>query len=484
MCWYSGAVRAKVQQRIGALKADLGAMRTKQREAAAKSAAHEAALAQLKEANLRLENELVSARSETVEVKMQLVEVSESCQVTNSELLESEARLKELSAEHTRLGDEKVELQQKVGTFAVEEASLKDEGARLDGLHTQHQEALAKAAAQLEQAKEEHEQLRVQLAELERERATHASAVEDSSKTLEAKSEELARLEEELARRNDTDSFAKTEEGKELSRQQQEAAESMESMRAELLEARKERKASGAQLEEATARARVHTDKCSELTTERNSLKRKAQGLSRDLKRLLSMAGSVDGIEKALQESEQLQLKLQIAKTERQAAEDDLAEYRAALDQHDVVSREGGALGMMEKAHLADVLLEKQSSLKERHSGLKDKLKDKEMTLCHAKETHAVLLKRISELEAQLGDEKTLRLIVMVGEEKYPITCEKEFPVSWLLSETIRQHIEKHNVDDPGIIGLVNQESNRELDLGANIGQCIRHGDVIQAVVM
>jgi hypothetical protein len=476
--------KAKVVLQLQTVQGELAALRQKQKEVQLKSKNHELTLSGLKEVNVKLENELVSARSESVEVKMQLVEVSESCQVTNSELLASEARLKELTDEHEKLAAEKCTLQQKVGMFAVEEAGLQDESSRLEGRLRQHEEAVVKATSQLTQAKDEHEKLTIQLNELEQERDVNVSAIDERSKTLEEKANSIAELEEELARKNDGNSFVQSEQGKELNQQHEEAKSNLDDMRKGLLAAREEKKSAKTTLDKTNAKARKCSDSCSELTSKKNSMKRKAQGLARDLKRLLAIAGSVEGIEKALEESDQLQLKLQIAKTERQATEDDLADYRTALDEHDVVRKEGGSSGMMEKAHLADVLLEKQSSLKERHSGLKDKLKDKEMTLCHAKETHAVLLKRVAELEAQLGDEKTLRLIVMVGEEKYPITCEKEFPVSWLLSETIRQHIEKHDVDDPGIIGLVNQETRRELDLGANIDKCIRHGDVIAAVVM
>lgn len=118
------------------------------------------------------------------------------------------------------------------------------------------------------------------------------------------------------------------------------------------------------------------------------------------------------------------------------------------------------------------------------------------MTLDHQLSTNRMLVKRIEELESQLdtanGTTKTSKCVIHVGKDSYQIDAEKsgmagmkmsELPVSWLLSEAIRQHTEKHKMDDPGIIGLTNVQTGKELDLAANIGTCINPGDAVRAIL-
>ena len=66
----------------------------------------------------------------------------------------------------------------------------------------------------------------------------------------------------------------------------------------------------------------------------------------------------------------------------------------------------------------------------------------------------------------------------------YSMRCERSMPVSWLLSEVIRMHIEKNQVDDPGIVGLIVPGEREALDLGDNIGHVLNDGDRVTAVVL
>jgi hypothetical protein len=57
--------------------------------------------------------------------------------------------------------------------------------------------------------------------------------------------------------------------------------------------------------------------------------------------------------------------------------------------------------------------------------------------------------------------------------------------VSWLLSECIRQHIERQDLgasDEPGIMGL-RAARGQELDLCAPVGECVREGDTLHAIM-
>ena len=78
--------------------------------------------------------------------------------------------------------------------------------------------------------------------------------------------------------------------------------------------------------------------------------------------------------------------------------------------------------------------------------------------------------------------------VIVDGGRNYTITCDSEHPVSWLLSEVIRRHMEDTgaadaNVDS-GIRGIERATASAgapPLDLAANIGSCMADGETLRA---
>jgi hypothetical protein len=131
-----------------------------------------------------------------------------------------------------------------------------------------------------------------------------------------------------------------------------------------------------------------------------------------------------------------------------------------------------------------------------------------EFTLQQVQEVNREMVRRIESLEAQLDvDEfkgasqsqqlpppspagknmEMVRVRVSVGDDgrdTYSMRCDKSMPVSWLLSEVIRQHTEKKMIDDPGIMGLIIPGQKEALDLCEDMGRCLSDGDRVKAVMM
>jgi hypothetical protein len=56
------------------------------------------------------------------------------------------------------------------------------------------------------------------------------------------------------------------------------------------------------------------------------------------------------------------------------------------------------------------------------------------------------------------------------------INCKSDLPVSWLLSELIRQFTSRHKTDDPGFESLENTTTNQTLSLTDEISGCAKTG--------
>jgi len=498
--------RQRIASEVGIMRTERDGLRASLKTSARRMRELEAALAQVKEHNARQESELAGAKAETVEVKMQLVEVSESCQVTASKLLACEEKVKAADTRYDSASKELSELRTMLRQSQDED--LAAEVAQLRQSEGEAKENLQSALTDLDETRTAHSKLGKQLHEMSRERSMMQAMIESRGKKLEEKGQRISHLEAELVGlKHDQEDPGNSAPAGLLKKELEEVQSNFKELEEKCEALSEEKKSANEAFQKAEADVQKAQESVSELTAQRNTLRRKAEGLAKDLKRLLqkgqalTFGGTVEGIEKCLDEHKRLQVEVKMHKGAHEAAIDELNEYKAALDgmvQKNKDGKDGKGKGatVMEKARLADRLMEKHAQLEERTSGLNDRLKDKEMTLDHQLSTNRLLVKKIEDLETQLqaatGTTPASSTMIFVGQDKYHISTDgggmagmkmSELPVSWLLSEAIRQHTEKHKMEDPGIIGLTNCKTSEELDLAANIGTCINPGENVRAIL-
>ena len=71
---------------------------------------------------------------------------------------------------------------------------------------------------------------------------------------------------------------------------------------------------------------------------------------------------------------------------------------------------------------------------------------------------------------------------VRVGADMYPVTLCEGHPVSYLMSEVMRMHEEKHPGDDGNIVGL-QVATGHELDIEEDVTRCVPSGEMLDAVL-
>lgn len=77
------------------------------------------------------------------------------------------------------------------------------------------------------------------------------------------------------------------------------------------------------------------------------------------------------------------------------------------------------------------------------------------------------------------NDENICRPIVIIGDKRLRVPCEKTSSNAWLMSEAIRIYMRESKGQDPGVIGLMNYATGKDLDLGEDIGKSIIDGNEV-----
>jgi len=79
-------------------------------------------------------------------------------------------------------------------------------------------------------------------------------------------------------------------------------------------------------------------------------------------------------------------------------------------------------------------------------------------------------------------EKSVICMSLFVGRERYIVNADRSLPVSWLVSELIRQYTNRHGVEDPGIIGLRRMGSVAScLKLQASIGTAVGRKNTVTA---
>jgi hypothetical protein len=467
----------------------------------------EGLLTEAREHKSKQEHMLSSASAEAMQVKRQLVEVSESCQVAASQLLASQEKVRYYEATNEGLHKDCTSL-----TATLEE--LDEDGLRRDVSNLK--DKVKAAEAELKERRQELTarmgeclQMTKEVQEVGRESTMARSKIQIRSSKLDEQLEKIGRLERELVQRESDGTFASTQQAQRMQARVSGALSDLERVRVDMKEAASARDAVHDQLSASEEKAAAEEARVTELKDETTHWKEEAEKMQQDLKRLLKK-GDLGNIEKRLARREQMAVDLKAELETVKSSKSDLVDYQAAL----AGLRGKGAKGakgeestVVERARAADGLLERHHSLEVSVAMKKDKLKTQEFTLQQVQEVNREMVRRIESLEAQLdvdefkgsshsqhlpppspaGGKDMVRVRVSVGadtRDTYSMRCEKSMPVSWLLSEVIRQHTEKKSIDDPGIVGLIIPGEKHALDLCENIGRCLSDGDRVKAVLM
>ena len=81
------------------------------------------------------------------------------------------------------------------------------------------------------------------------------------------------------------------------------------------------------------------------------------------------------------------------------------------------------------------------------------------------------------------GAKKVVDIAVQLAGERFRLVCNPDTPVSWLLSETLRQFAAAQG-DHPEVERLLSTRTGQDLDLSADVGFSLVSGDCLDAVVM
>ncbi len=77
------------------------------------------------------------------------------------------------------------------------------------------------------------------------------------------------------------------------------------------------------------------------------------------------------------------------------------------------------------------------------------------------------------------NDENICRPIVIIGDKRLRVPCDKTSSNAWLMSEAIRIYMRESKGQDPGVIGLMNYATRKDLDLSEDIGKSIVDGNEV-----
>jgi hypothetical protein len=332
----------------------------------------EGLLTEAREHKQKQESMLASASAEAMQVKRQLVEVSESCQVAASQLLASQEKVRYYEATNEGLHKDCSQL-----TSTLEE--LDEDGLRRDVSNLREKVTTAEAElverrAELTARMGECLQMTKEVQEVGRESTMARSKIQIRSSKLDEQLEKIGRLERELVQRESDGTFASTKQAQLMQARVSEALSDLNRVRVDMKDAGAARDSMHTELRAAEEKAEAEEVRLEELKEETNKWKEECEKAQHDLKRLLKK-GDLSSIEKRLVKREQLQTDLKAELETVKSSKSDLADYQAALAGLRGKGAKGEESTVVERARAADALLEKHHSLEVSVAMKKDKLK-------------------------------------------------------------------------------------------------------------